>query len=274
MNAHDSPIDRRRLVERHNITLTEPHPEHVLSVGNGDFAYTADITGMQTFTRFHDAAAAMANGTVAVNTATMSNWGWHDMPNPDGFTLDDAMTTYQTARGPVSYPDKHDMMGAMSGGEVADEFRAGSWLNANPQRIDLGRIGLELRDSPGSEPETDPAALSHTSQSLDLWAGLIESTFRYQDALVRIETVAAPDAAIVAFRVHSTNLVNGHARIVFRFPYASDGFFQTDDWHAADRHTSILAESGDGQRRDPPPAGRRNQCRHGGLHQRAPRVDD
>jgi hypothetical protein len=234
------PIDRRSLVGRHRIELTEPHPEHVLSVGNGDFAFTADVTGMQTFTRFHDAASAMAEGRVAVNTATMSNWGWHEMPNPDGFTLDDAMTTYETARGPVSYPDKHDMMGAMTG-VVADEFRAGAWLNANPQRLDLGRIGFELRRTADAEPEVDPSSLSGASQSLDLWTGVIDSSFTYQGVPVRVETVASPDAATVAFRIHSTLLTDGRARVVLRFPYASDGFFQTDDWDAADRHTSSLA---------------------------------
>ena len=233
------PIDRCDLVARHMITLTAPHPEHVLSIGNGDFAYTADITGMQTFTRYHDAAAAMADGRVAVNTATMSNWGWHDMPNPEGYTLDDAMTTYETARGPVSYPDRHDMMGAMTG-HVADEFRAGAWLNANPQRLDLGRIGFELRSDADAEPETDPSVLSSVSQSLDLWTGMIESSFEYQGVPVQVETVAAPDASTVAFRISSALLVDGRAGVVLRFPYASDGFFQTDDWDATDRHTSEL----------------------------------
>jgi hypothetical protein len=43
-------IDRQSVVRRHNVQLTSPDPAAVLTVGNGDFAYTADITGMQTFT--------------------------------------------------------------------------------------------------------------------------------------------------------------------------------------------------------------------------------
>jgi hypothetical protein len=38
-------IDRRALLIRHAVKLTEPHPEHVLSVGNGDSAFTADQPG-------------------------------------------------------------------------------------------------------------------------------------------------------------------------------------------------------------------------------------
>ena len=37
-------IDRERVVRRHNATVTAPHPEHVLTVGNGDFARA--VTGM------------------------------------------------------------------------------------------------------------------------------------------------------------------------------------------------------------------------------------
>ena len=236
-------IDRAALVGRHRITLTAPHPEHVLTVGNGDFAYTADITGMQTFTAFHDPSRAMAAGGVAVNTATMSNWGWHDMPNPEGYTLADAMTTYDTARGPVSYADKHDMMGAMTG-NVAPEFRAGAWLNANPQRVDLGRVGLELRPSADAPVETDPSALADVHQTLDLWSGIIHSRFRYAGEEVRVETVAAADGSVVAFRIRSALLADGRARVVLRFPYASDGFFQTDDWNATDAHASTLEDDG------------------------------
>ncbi|MGO4752319.1 hypothetical protein AB4212_27545, partial [Streptomyces sp. 2MCAF27] len=114
-------IDRESLVRRHAIEITRPDPAHVLTVGNGDFAYTADITGMQTFLAYHDQSAAFAEQRLAVHNATMSNWGWHAMPNPDGFVLDDAMTTYETARGPVRYPDKFDMA-AMMGGAPAEEF--------------------------------------------------------------------------------------------------------------------------------------------------------
>jgi hypothetical protein len=148
-------IDRQSVVRRHCVELTSPDPAAVLTVGNGDFAYTADITGMQTFAAFHDQEAARSAGRLAVNTATMASWGWHSMPSREGFTLDDAMSAYQTARGPVEYPDKFDMAAAM-GGEVPAGFRAGTWLHVNPQRLDLGRIGLLLRPRPAPRPPPAP----------------------------------------------------------------------------------------------------------------------
>ncbi|MFK0402013.1 hypothetical protein ACIQTT_06755 [Microbacterium sp. NPDC090225] len=238
-----SSIDRAAVVARHRIRLTSPDPQHVLTVGNGDFGFTSDITGLQTFANFHDPERAMGVGAVAVNTATMSNWGWHEMPNPEGYTLDDATTTYETERGPVRYADKHDMMSAMSG-TIPKEFQAGAWLNANPQRVDLGRIGFELRSSASASPATDPSVLSDTEQTLDLWTGVVDSSFRFSGEEVRVRTLAAPDESTLAFRVVSPLLRDGRARVVIRFPYASDGFFKTDDWHAVNKHQSELDESG------------------------------
>jgi hypothetical protein len=42
-------IDRFTLVTRHNPTLNKFDLLSPLSVGNGEFAFTADVTGLQTF---------------------------------------------------------------------------------------------------------------------------------------------------------------------------------------------------------------------------------
>ncbi|MET0713766.1 MAG: hypothetical protein ABWY57_02535 [Mycetocola sp.] len=214
----------------------------MLTVGNGDFAYSTDITGMQTLTSFHDQGTAIRQGLTAVNTATMSSWGWHEMPNPDGFVLEDAMSDHTTRRGMVSYPDRHDMEGAMRG-QVSDENRPGAWLNANPQRLDLGRIGFSFHKSNGDVVHIDPDLLTDTEQELDLWSGIITSRFRYDGELVTVNTVAAPEAATVAFRITSPLLSQGRLRVALRFPYAHPGFFQTSDWDKPERHTSTLAAS-------------------------------
>ncbi len=246
-------IDRQALVQRHNIRLTTPAPENVLTVGNGDFAFSTDITGMQTFPAFHDQGAEMARAaetapdptlTMAyskpvISLTTMSNWGWHEMPNPDGFTLDDAMTEYPTARGPVRYPDRYDMAAAMTG-VVPEEYRAGTWLHENPQRLNLGRIGLRLRSTPAATTETDPAVLEQPEQQLDLWRGVITSSFGYAGTPVRVITVADPIRSTVAFRIESPLLADGRAQVELEFPYASTGFFFGSDWVSTDRHHSVL----------------------------------
>lgn len=229
------PIDREAVVRRHEVHVVTPHPEHVLTVGNGDFAYTADITGMQTFTSFHDQASAIMQGRTAINTATMSSWGWHEMPNPEGYVLDDAMSEHVTRRGPVRYPDRHDMEGSMRGTVSAPNL-PGAWLNANPQRLDLGRIGFAI--------EGGPEVLTDTEQRLDLWSGTITSSFSYDGEQVSVQTVGAPDDSSVAFRIDSPLLADGRLRVALRFPYAHPGFFQTSEWNKPESHSSTLSTSG------------------------------
>ena len=47
-------VDRYSLVTRHNVRITSPDSLNSLSVGNGDFAFTVDITGLQTFPAFYE----------------------------------------------------------------------------------------------------------------------------------------------------------------------------------------------------------------------------
>src|SRR5947208_15727752 len=66
-------IDRIALVRRHNPVLTELDPTSPLSVGNGEFAFTADVTGLQTFDEPYVKTTPLC---------TMSQWGWHTSPRP------------------------------------------------------------------------------------------------------------------------------------------------------------------------------------------------
>jgi hypothetical protein len=240
-----SGIDRRSVVARHDVILTEPDAQVPLSVGNGDFGCTVDISGMQTFTAFHD--PALAGDRLVTNTCTQATWGWHEMPNPDGYTLADAITMYPTARGDVPYPDKFDMR-AMFGLPVAAEMAPGTWLHANPQRLDLGRTGLVLRSHPGAEAEQDPSSLSQTHQRLDLWTGTIRSSFEYSGQSVSVTTASHPERAQIAFRIESSLLTAGQLEARLGFPYASEDFMRTADWTSGNRHSTSV-EAGDGSAR-------------------------
>ena len=66
-------IDREALVERNSPVVTAFDSLASLSVGNGEFAYTVDITGLQTFPD---------NYKKGVPLGTQSQWGWHSFANP------------------------------------------------------------------------------------------------------------------------------------------------------------------------------------------------
>ena len=72
--AGQSAIDRHALVTRYNITWNEVGGR--LPLGNGEFCFGTDGTGLQTF---------------AGNS--MSHWGWHSFPLPEGWTPDQVPPT-------------------------------------------------------------------------------------------------------------------------------------------------------------------------------------
>ncbi len=55
VTACAQPIDRHALVTRHDVVLTNFDAANPLSVGNGEFAFTVDATGLQTFPEAFDA---------------------------------------------------------------------------------------------------------------------------------------------------------------------------------------------------------------------------
>lgn len=61
-------IDRRSLVSRHDPVLKAPDPRSPLTLGNGEFAFTADVTGLQSF---------LPSEAGATPLCTMAQWGWH-----------------------------------------------------------------------------------------------------------------------------------------------------------------------------------------------------
>ena len=239
-------IDRRAVIERHDVVLTAADAQSPLTVGNGYFACTVDVTGMQTFREFHDPEQA-APGQLVTNTCTQSTWGWHDMPNPNGYTLDDAMSSYRTSRGDVEYADKFNMV-AMLGGAADPATAGGNWLHVNPHRLDLGRVGLLLRSDPSGEPESDPSVLSNVQQRLSLWSGTIASSFDYAGEAVAVTTAVDPGSATVAYRITSPLLAAGLLGVQLAFPYASDGFMRTADWESSGRHSTVVVERAGGAR--------------------------
>ena len=121
------PIDRQAVVARHNPVLHAFDVEAPLSVGNGQFAFTVDATGLQTFPEVYDKTLPLG---------TLSQWGWHSFPNPEGWSMGKFDHTPFDAHGrPVGYAD-------IPGNRRTPEI---TWLRANPHRLHLGRHGETTR---------------------------------------------------------------------------------------------------------------------------------
>src|ERR1035438_1887694 len=72
--ASEGAIDRKALVSRHNPYQTQLDARSPLSVGNGEFAFTVDITGLQSVPPPYESALPLC---------TQSQWGWHGAPLPE-----------------------------------------------------------------------------------------------------------------------------------------------------------------------------------------------
>jgi hypothetical protein len=215
----DSRIDRLALVTRHNVTLTKADPLTPLSVGNGEFAFTADITGLQTFPQYHEKGMPLG---------TLSQWGWHSLPNPQEYRMADVLEEYEVGGRKVPYASGRARAGGYS--------PAAEWLRANPHRLDLGRIGLRLTRSDGSAAPIED--LASTSQTLDLWTGLLSSRFELEGSPVRVRTVCHPARDLLAVRVESPLLGQERLVVSLAFPYGSTEWRAAADWKQPDRHTT------------------------------------
>jgi hypothetical protein len=215
----DGKIDRMSLVRRHNIILAKSGPLTPLSVGNGEFAFTADITGLQTFPEYHQRGMALG---------TQSQWGWHSMPNPNGYKLADILDDYVVAGRKVPYASDRDYTRTYS--------PAATWLRENPHRLHLGQVGFQLTKSDGSFCCIDD--LTNTVQSLDLWTGLLTSKFELEGRTMKVQTVCHPKRDILAVRVESSLLQQQRLLVSLAFPYGKADWGDAADWTNPQSHTT------------------------------------
>ena len=211
-------IDRKQWTGRHDPMLTRVDAASPLTVGNGDFAFTADITGLQTLS---------ADSAVETPLCTMSNWSWHTRPAPTAsgrYTLKDVqMDTYDFCGRPVTYPvTRHPGNGAVY-----------DWLRQNPHKASLARIGLRMN---GQELKADD--FSAIRQRLLLYAGTLESAFTLRDVHCRVRTACAPDRDALAFLIDSPLLAAG-LTVDLDFPLGAPDISGAD-WESPEAHETKL----------------------------------
>ena len=161
-------IDRQKLISGHNPVLTEIATDAPLTVGNGELAFTADITGMQTLYEEYQ----------ELPLCTMSQWGWHTKPvsrEKYNYTLDDlVMTEYVNREGRLlKYPQDKKV-----GNE--DVY---NWLRENPHRLNLVRVRLQWEEESISAED-----ITGVRQELVLYEGILYSEFQIRNNACRVRT--------------------------------------------------------------------------------------
>jgi hypothetical protein len=197
-----APIDRQALVARHSPTITTVDRAAPLMIGNGNIAFTADITGLQTFPEQY---------SPRVPLMTAAQWGWHRFPNPQHYSLDAVQVDVGVPGVRGKFPYLRDWDEAKS--------PAVQWLRENPHKFSLGRVALWMVDVAGK-----PAAfadLSATRQTLDLWSGRLISTFTFDGATIEVETSMLQSRDILVVRLKSPLLAAGRLGVDLEFPGVS-----------------------------------------------------
>ena len=209
--APPAPIDRHALVTRHDIDW--PGLDGQIPLGNGNFAFNADGTGLET-----------------VGGNTMSHWCWHSFPLPPGVTPDEIK--------PWATPDH----GRLTGITTRYPQPLADWVRDNPQPLNLGRIGFV--DQVGERLTATDVHVD--SRHLELWTGLLTSHFTYLGKPVIVQTCVDPQSDTVAVHVESPLLHDGHLQVMLDFPAPSlNGGTWLGDFSQADGHeTDILRQTG------------------------------
>ncbi len=230
--ASTTRIDRRALVRRHNPVLRQVDRLAPLSLGNGAFTFTADITGLQTFPQAYtpDDAAPDARGSTPL--VTQAEWGWHAFPNPNGYTMAEASAPYDTYGRAVEYASRQ-------------QTPAGTWLRENPHRLNLARLGFVLRTAEGREATLDD--VQAIEQTLDVWTGTLSSHFRFDRAAVHVDTWVHPERDLLAVRVDPGGLPGRRIGVRVAFPAARPVHSgDPSDWTRPDTHTTVAQRRADG----------------------------
>ena len=226
LRAGEAPakIDRHALVTRHNPHLTAIDPWAPLSVGNGEFCFTADVTGLQTFPDYYH-----QNG---IPTETLARWAWHTNANPNGYKLSDANRQFTAYGQTMGYPTNQ------SG-------PAGIWLRENPQDVPLPQLSLDFVRAGGGP--LAPGDLSGVSQTLDLWSGTVTSSYLIGGVPVKVVVACLPGSDVLAIRIESVLVAKGALGIRLALPRGHDIKTKNNpvlDWSLPESHTTkILAQT-------------------------------
>ncbi|MEO6231010.1 MAG: hypothetical protein ABJB11_03650 [Ferruginibacter sp.] len=220
----NQPINRQALVERHTVINTAFDSLSSLSVGNGRFAFTTDVTGLQSF------PDAYAKG---VALGTQSEWGWHSFPNTAHYKLRDAFRTYHLNGRDVQY--------AVQVNKPELNKKTSDYFRQNLHRLQLGNIGLEIYKKDGLL--YDLADVKNIHQTLNMWNGDITSRFTVENLPVEVITYCHQQQDLIAVKITSPLIQLKRIKVRLRLPYPTGGWSDVgNNWNDDEKHTTTIIQ--------------------------------
>ncbi|WP_163582461.1 glycoside hydrolase family 65 [Gracilibacillus saliphilus] len=220
-------MNRKNVVQKHNPKIHQIESLSPLSIGNSEFGFSVDFTGLQTFPHLYETPLG-----------TQSNWGWHYSRGKDLYN--DRDIEYQLFNHydrEVPYPMK-----------PGNQEEAYHWLRQNPHRVQLGQISFRFLD--GNQNEVGIDAITDINQELDLWSGIITSRYLVNDQEVLVKTVCDPKTDSIGVHITSSLITAGKLQIMQSFPSPniSDNSWAKAtnlSWDHPDRHQTMEVDNND-----------------------------
>nr|WP_294895600.1 hypothetical protein [uncultured Pedobacter sp.] len=216
-------IDRKDLVERHNVIINKADSLNSLTVGNGEFAMTVDVTGLQSFPDFYQRGVPLG---------TESEWGWDSFKNTKGYKVEESLKDYNQYGRKVSYMVQRK--------EPERSKETSDWFRQNAHRLQLGNFGLEFYDAKGAVLPI--SAIKNIHQELNMYTGIIHSEYEVNGEKVEVETLAEPKADGVYAHIKSNLIKQGKLKVKLRFPYPTGAWGDVGNYYEKDdQHQTTIA---------------------------------
>ncbi|SFL94045.1 hypothetical protein SAMN04487943_105183 [Gracilibacillus orientalis] len=220
-------MNRKSIVQKHNPNINQLEALSPLSIGNSEFGFSVDFTGLQTFPQLYETPLG-----------TQSNWGWHYSMGKNLYKSSDIeYQTFDHYGRKVPYPMQPE-----------NKEEAYHWLRQNPHRLQLGQLSFQFLDE--NEKVVDINAITEINQELDLWSGIIISRYAVNGQEVLVKTVCDPNSDAIGVYVSSTLLLTGRLQIIQSFPspdvsHNSWAKATTLNWDHQERHQTIELDYND-----------------------------
>jgi hypothetical protein len=198
-------IDRKSLVSRHNVKITAIDTLASLSVGNGAFAFTVDATGLQTFPEKYQKGVPLG---------TQSEWGWDSYKNTNNYKFSETLKDYNQYGRTITYSVQEK--------STPRKNEAVNWFRQNSHLLQLGNLGFEITKKDGGLAKAED--IQSIDQTLNLWTGEIDSSFKVEGVLVKVTTISHQEKDAIGVKVESDLLQQGRLKIRLRIP------FPTGEW--------------------------------------------
>jgi len=225
LSASAQKINRKALVQRHNVIIKQVDSLSSLSIGNGKFAFTVDVTGLQTFPEKYEKGVPLG---------IQSEWGWDSFKDTVGYKFEESLREYTLNNRKITY--------AVEWSQPKRKKDVTNWFRQNVHRLQLGNIGFELIKKDGSP--ANATDIKNIRQELNLWTGEIKSIFSFEDELVEVLTVSHQNIDLISTHIKSNLIKEGRLKIRIRFPYPTGEWTDVgDNWKSSEKHATKVISS-------------------------------